>query len=253
MGRAESQHTRVLLAIFGEELCKGYIHAPIPYEMFAVTPPGTCNETILIGTSRRGNGFCDADLNTADCGWDNGDCCSRSCTPNVLILGATLDTVCRYFIACSALLFQSCCPEPQVLRTLRPVLLLTAPQFVAHRHIGLQHWRVLTLCTMPGYDTLLSSIDMALFLVAGSCSTFPTCNDPNINVVEDTVPPQLPPLPHALTLTYTDGLPLPSTISATDNDPCFNTCARVYRASDDRSGVLFVHLWPHACATLFMQ
>ena len=47
---------------------------------------GTCNEVIIFA-SRRGNGFCDVDLNTANCGWDGGDCCSESCTPNPLILG----------------------------------------------------------------------------------------------------------------------------------------------------------------------
>ena len=60
---------------------------------------------------------------------------------------------------------------------------------------------------------------------AGSCSSFPTCRDPNINSAKDTVPPQLPPLSAHIIATYTDGIPLPPTITASDNDPCFNTCA----------------------------
>ena len=66
---------------------------------------------------------------------------------------------------------------------------------------------------------------MLSLALTGSCSSFPTCIDPNIDTVKDTIPPQLPPLPPTVTSTYAAGLPPPPTIAATDNDPAFNTCA----------------------------
>ena len=49
-----------------------------------------CPEVVPTGgTSRIGNGYCDADLNIPQCQFDGGDCCAKTCVPNTLVQGAS--------------------------------------------------------------------------------------------------------------------------------------------------------------------
>lgn len=61
---------------------------------------------------------------------------------------------------------------------------------------------------------------------AGSCSASTlNCTNPNIDSVPDSVPPALPLLAPVIVVPAGQPIPPPPVIAATDNNPCFNTCA----------------------------